>query len=61
MNPDQIHDCEVCHMKPGSSTARVNGCTCPVVDNRRGHQDPMWMVVTLGCPVHSPDWSTPHV
>ena len=48
-----MHDCEECHMKPGSETAQAKGCTCPVMDNGRGHRSAhfgLW--VTAGCPVH---------
>ena len=26
----EVHDCPVCHMQPGSDTAREAGCTCPI-------------------------------
>lgn len=44
---------------PGSWEALAKGCTCPVIDNHRGHGVPdgkgarlFWY--TVGCPVHSP-------
>ena len=43
--------CPRCHMQPGSGVARVlYGCTCPVIDNARGHADVF--VLTSDCPVH---------
>jgi hypothetical protein len=44
---------------PGSEGAVMRGCTCPVLDNRRGKGLPMhggtrcfW--INEGCPVHAP-------
>jgi hypothetical protein len=49
-----FHDCEKCHMRPGSMTASAAGCICPVLDNEHGHADPRnGTVVRIGCPVHS--------
>ena len=48
-----IHDCPTCHMRPGSDTARVEGCVCPVLDNGHGHMPPDWTWITDGCPVHA--------
>lgn len=47
-----IHDCEKCHMKPGSDTANEAGCLCAVLDNARGHNPGGWMVVRADCPLH---------
>ncbi len=47
-----IHDCPTCHMQPGSDTARDEGCTCPVLDNGRGHAP--WLVCDAACPVTHP-------
>lgn len=44
------HDCDRCHMRPGSDTARAQGCTCPVLDNGHGHAERV--VISWGCPVH---------
>ena len=45
------HDCQECHMKPGSDTARAVGCTCPIMDNGRGH-NPVRMFIVEDCPIH---------
>ena len=50
MTPQAVHDCPLCHMNPGSDTAREQGCRCPVLDNEHGHTNRV--VVNLGCPVH---------
>ncbi len=52
-----IHDCETCHMQPGSDTARAEGCTCATMDNGRGHNR-VRLVIRLDCPVHA-DGLTP--
>lgn len=46
-----VHDCPTCHMRPGSDTARAQGCTCPVLDNGHGHNTGR-MVFRLDCSVH---------
>ena len=52
VRPDEVdHVCPVCFMNPGSETARVAGCECPILDNGRGHNVER-MVVVMGCPVH---------
>lgn len=38
---------------PGSPAARENGCTCPVLDNRRRNAETGYVIV-LGCPAHAP-------
>jgi hypothetical protein len=48
----EVHDCPVCHMQPGSDTAREAGCTCPIYDNGHGHGDRL--VYRLDCPVEHP-------
>ena len=46
-----VHVCDTCRDQPGSDTAREKGCTCPVMDNGRGHNE-HWRVVRADCPVH---------
>lgn len=46
-----VHVCDTCRDQPGSDTAREKGCTCPVMDNGRGHNEHR-RVVRADCPVH---------
>lgn len=42
------------HPNPGSWEAALAGCTCPVLDNRRGREPPRpdgWWIAD-GCPLH---------
>lgn len=48
------HVCDTCRDQPGSDTAREKGCTCPVMDNWRGHNE-HWQITREGCPLHWPD------
>lgn len=50
MSAADLHDCDRCHDRPGSDTARAKGCTCPVLDSGRGHADRV--VIAGDCPVH---------
>lgn len=40
---------------PGSNEAYMNGCTCPMVDNRfgKGYTDTGEFVIMEGCPLHA--------
>ena len=52
-----VHVCDTCRDQPGSDTAREKGCTCPVMDNGRGHNEYRRVarrVVLEGCPLHWP-------
>ena len=48
------HACDTCRDKPGSDTAAAKGCTCPRLDNGRGHNTER-AVIVIGCPVHHPE------
>ena len=48
-----VHVCDTCRDQPGSDTAREKGCTCPVMDNGRGHNE-HWRITREGCPMHWP-------
>lgn len=47
---------------PGSDEALAKGCTCPVIDNGRGHgrgDGNFW--INEGCPLHTPKSCVPVV
>jgi hypothetical protein len=47
---------------PGSPEAVADGCTCPVIDNRRGVggiRGPGTFVFNTDCPLHGATWRSP--
>lgn len=55
MSDPTKHVCATCDGKPGSDSARDEGCTCPAIDNHFGHSRAGLYIISGDCPLHGDD------